>query len=118
MLGRTLGRLQAFDHDGVERGFEQFEVGYVRSAYHHRKRSSVCLNQKGTLHSVFASVGGIGAHEVPPKRAFPYVAPYCVPCGVILVSKGRGLRVASYSSSVAPRHQHVAPSDVAIFPIP
>src|SRR5215207_756091 len=89
VLGRTLGRSRAFDHDGVERGFEQLEVGYVRSGYHHRKRSSVGFDQKGTLHPVFASVGGIGAYEVPPKRALP-IAP----------------SAACHSKSTPPRSSH------------
>src|SRR5919107_1500044 len=40
MLLRLLGGLGTLHHDGLQRGFEQLEVGYVRSGYYHRKRSS------------------------------------------------------------------------------
>ena len=65
MLGRTLGRLRAFDHRGVERGFEQLEVGYVRSGYHHSQKSSAGLNEKGTLHSVLPLSVGLAPTRYP-----------------------------------------------------
>src|SRR5215210_562204 len=74
ILRRALGGLWALDHDGIERGFKELEVGYVRPGYHYSQRSSVGLDQKGALHSVLPSIGGIGAYLVPPKRALP-IAP-------------------------------------------
>src|SRR5215210_128563 len=74
MLRSLLGGLGTLHHDGLQRGFEQLEVGYVRPGYYHRKRSSVGLNQKGALHPILTSISGIGTYEVPPKRALP-IAP-------------------------------------------
>src|SRR5215208_226233 len=71
MLGRPLRGLGALDHHGVERGFEQLEVRYVRPSHYDSQRPSPGLHQQGALHPVFASIGGIGAYEVPPKRALP-----------------------------------------------
>jgi hypothetical protein len=34
ILRRALGGLWALDHDGIERGFQELEVGYVRPGYH------------------------------------------------------------------------------------
>src|SRR5215213_2508286 len=56
---------------GIERGLQQLEVGHVRSGYHHRKRTAIGLDQQGAFEPVFGSVGGIGAYEIPPKRALP-----------------------------------------------
>src|SRR5918993_662318 len=75
MLRSLLGGFGTLHHHGLQRGFEQLEVGYVRSGYYHRKRSSVGLHQKGALHPILASISGIGAYSlVPPKRALP-IAP-------------------------------------------
>src|SRR5215203_3699091 len=40
MLRSLLGGFGTLHHHGLQRGFEQLEVGYVRPSYHHRKRSS------------------------------------------------------------------------------
>src|SRR5215211_6322583 len=74
VLGRRLGRLGTLDHDGLKGSFEQLEVGYVRSGYHHRQRSSGGLDQKGAFDPVLSSIGGIGTYLIPPKRALP-IAP-------------------------------------------
>src|SRR5215216_912803 len=74
MLGRPLRGLGALDHHGVERGFEQLEVRYVRPGHYDSQRPSPGLHEQGALHPVFASIGGIGAYEVPPKRTLP-IAP-------------------------------------------
>src|SRR5215210_6829632 len=74
MLRSFLRRLGTLDDDGVERGREQLEVGNVGSSHDHRKRSSVGVDQEGAFDADFGSIGGIGAHEVPPKRALP-IAP-------------------------------------------
>src|SRR5215217_9296727 len=68
---RLFGGCGPFDHDGIERGLQQLEVGHVRSGYHHRKRTAIGLDQQGAFEPVFGSVGGIGAYEIPPKRALP-----------------------------------------------
>src|SRR5215210_5119972 len=74
MLRSLLGGLGTLHHHGVERGFEQLEVRYVRSGYHRRQRSSVGLHEKGALHPILPPISGIGAYLVPPKRALP-IAP-------------------------------------------
>src|SRR5215218_618830 len=71
ILRSLLGGFGTRHHDGLERGFEQLEVGYVRPGYHHRKRSSVGLHQKGELHTLLTSIGGIGAYEVPQNEPCP-----------------------------------------------
>src|SRR5215203_3084466 len=71
---RLFGGSGPFDHDGIERGLQQLDVGHVRSGYHHRKRTAIGLDQQGAFDPVFGSVGGIGAYEIPPKRALP-IAP-------------------------------------------
>src|SRR5215208_1805236 len=68
MLWSLLGGFGTLHHDGLERGFEQLEVGYVRPGYYHRKRSSVGLDEKGALHPLLASISGIGAYLVPPRN--------------------------------------------------
>src|SRR5215204_7266550 len=73
-LRSLLGGFGTLHHHGLERGFEQLEVRYVRSGYHRRQRSSVGLHEKGALHPIFPSISGIGAYLVPPKRALP-IAP-------------------------------------------
>src|SRR5215208_5083487 len=67
MLGRPLRRLWTLDHHGVERGFEQLEVRYVRPGHYDSQRPSPDLHQQGALHPVFASIGGIGAYLWSPK---------------------------------------------------
>src|SRR5215210_1212796 len=49
VLRSALGRLWALDHHGIERGFQELEVGYVRPGYHYRQRTSVSLDQEGAL---------------------------------------------------------------------
>src|SRR3954464_9194008 len=71
MLRSLLGGFGTLHHDSIERGFEQLEVGHVRSGYHHRQRPSVGLDEKGALHTILPSIGGIWAYEAPPKRALP-----------------------------------------------
>src|SRR5215204_6846552 len=71
MLRSLLGGFGTRHHDGLERGFEQLEVGYVGSGYHHRQRSSVGFDQQRAFDPIFGSIGGIGAYLVPPKRALP-----------------------------------------------
>src|SRR5215207_2039507 len=73
-LRSLLGGFGTLHHHGLERGFEQLEVRYVRSGYHRRQRSSVGLHEKGALHPIFPPISGIGAYLVPPKRALP-IAP-------------------------------------------
>src|SRR5215213_8823890 len=69
VLWRSLGGFGAFCDDGIERRLQEFEVRHVGSCYHHRKRATAGLNQNGAFDAYFGSIGGIGAYEVPPKRA-------------------------------------------------
>src|SRR5215212_548170 len=74
LMRRLLGGFGALGDDGIERRLQEFEVWHVGSGYHHRKRATVCLNQKGAFDAYFGSIGRIGAYELPPKRALP-IAP-------------------------------------------
>src|SRR5215208_1352403 len=65
---RLFGGSGPLDHDGIERGLQQLEVGHVRCGYHHRKRTAIGLDQQGAFDPVFGSVGGIGASEIPNAR--------------------------------------------------
>src|SRR5215212_9862819 len=71
MLRSLLGGFGTLHHDGIERGFEQLEVGYIRSGYHHRHSSSVGLEEKGALHPILPSISGIGAYLVPQNEPCP-----------------------------------------------
>src|SRR5215204_1384897 len=76
VLRRLLGGFGALDDDGgIERRLQEFELWHVGCGYHHRKRATGGLYQKGAFDAyAFGSIGGIGAYEVPPKRALP-IAP-------------------------------------------
>src|SRR5215217_2290188 len=78
MLRSLLGGFGTLHHDGIERGFEQLEVGYIRSGYHHRHRSSVGLDEKGALHPILPSISGIGAYLVPQNEPCPSRRPFPV----------------------------------------
>src|SRR5918992_3468785 len=75
VLRRLLGGFGALDDDGIERRLQEFEVWHVGCGYHHRKRATGGLHQKGAFDAYFGSISGIGAYSlVPPKRALP-IAP-------------------------------------------
>src|SRR5215210_8155924 len=89
MLRSSLRWFGAIDYDSVEGGFEQLEVRDVSPGHNHRERAAIGLHKKGALDAHFGSVGGIGAYEVPPKRALP-IAP----------------SAACHSKSTPPRSSH------------
>src|SRR3712207_5001789 len=74
LIRRSVSGSGALDHEGIERVLQELEVGHVRSGYHHRKRTAICLEQKGAFDPILGSVGGIRSYEIPPKRALP-IAP-------------------------------------------
>src|SRR5215212_163931 len=74
MLWSLLGGFGTRHHHGLQCGFEQLEVGYVRPGYLHRKRTTISLDKYRAFDPILASIGWIGAYLVPPKRALP-IAP-------------------------------------------
>ena len=75
VLGRSFSWLRSLDHHGVERCGQELVVAHgVRPGDHHGERSSVGLDDETALRTFFGPIGGVGADEVPPKRALP-IAP-------------------------------------------
>src|SRR5215212_7910137 len=70
MLVRLLGGLRPLEHHGVEGRSKELVVAYVRPG-HHRKRTTVGLDQKGAFHPVLAPIGRAGAYEAPQSGPCP-----------------------------------------------
>src|SRR5215211_152320 len=74
VLRSLLGGSRAIDHDGIERRLQQLEIRHIGSGHNHRERAAIGFHKERSLDAHFGSVSGIGAYEIPPKRALP-IAP-------------------------------------------
>jgi hypothetical protein len=66
-VGLGCGALQ---DDGVDGRGEELRIRDVRPDHGDGQRAAVGLDQEALLHAGLGPISGVGAHEVPPKRAF------------------------------------------------
>src|SRR5215204_2561807 len=71
MLRSLLGGFGTLHHHGVERGFEQLEVRYVRSGYHRCQRFSVGSTRRERFTPFFPLSVGLGPIWSPQNEPCP-----------------------------------------------
>src|SRR5829696_1080527 len=71
MLGRPLRGLGALDHHGVERGFEQLEVRYVRPGHYDSQRPSPASTSRERFTPFLPLSVGLGPTRSPQNAPCP-----------------------------------------------
>jgi len=97
-------RVGSFDHDRLDRCFEQLLVHDVGSGDHHREWSSISLHQDRLLGAVLGAVGGVFPHVFPAESSFAEPTIGCLPAPIHdseLVAFGQQDRPDLFEDAVA-----------------
>jgi len=69
---RTLNcRLGALDNSGLQSRVQKLGIVDIGTCHNHTQRAACLFHKNAPLGPSFASIGGVAANQVPPKRALP-----------------------------------------------